>query len=112
LLEYLAVIDMNLPLKRSTSYTIVAFIALIEIGIIWWAADYNRPPGIEIMTIALMAGIIIACFILEQANKIGQGMTDERVALGNYKSALRTSQIFWTLTFSKYGGYDSNEESD
>ena len=150
---------MKLSLKRNTSYIIVAFIALIEIGIIWWAADYNRPPATELTTIALAAGIIIAYFILEQVNTVEPGMTDERLALVNYKSALRTLQIFWILTFSilltmiirfidferdvrrlifgpvfsqlimlvgiiflfvafriyyntKYGGYDSAEESD
>lgn len=150
---------MKFSIKRNTSYIIVAFIALIEIGVIWWAADYNRPPAMEITTIALAAGIITAYFILEQANKSEPGIIDERVALVNSKSALRTLQIFWILSFSillgtiirfidferdirriilgpifgqlimlvgiiflfvafriyynnKYGGYDSDEESD
>lgn len=150
---------MKLSMKKNNSYIIVAFIALIEIGIIWWAADYNRPPAMEIMTGALATGIIIAYFILDLANKNEPGATDERVALVNSKSALRTLQIFWLLSFSmllgsiirfidfsrdirreifgpifgqfimlvgviflfvafriyynsKYGGYDTDEESD
>ena len=152
-------ITMKLSIKRNTSYIIMAFIALIEIGVIWWAADYNRPPAMVITTFAIMAGIIIAYLVREMANKTEPGVVDERVELVNSKSALKTLQIFWILSFSillgsivrfidfnrdirreifgpifgqlimlvgiiflfvafrvyynsKYGGYDTDEESD
>ena len=150
---------MKLSMKKNTAYIIVAFIALIEIGIIWWAAEYNRPPAFEVTSLAITAGIIIAYFLIDIANKSEPGVVDERVELVNSKSALRTLQIFWILTFSmllativrfmdfekdirrvlfgpifsqllmlvgviflfvafrvyynnKYGGYDTDEESD
>lgn len=150
---------MKLSMKKNTAYIITAFIALIEIGVIWWATDYNRPPSMEILSVALAAGIIIAYFLMENAKKTEPKGTDERVELINSKSALRTLQIFWILSFSillvtiirfidfekdvrrvifgplfsqllmlvgiiflfvafrvyynnKYGGYDTDEESD
>lgn len=150
---------MKFTMKRNTSYIIVAFIALIEVGVIWWAAEYNRPPAFEVTTLALTVGIIVAYFLMDIARKTEPGGTDERVELVNSKSALRTLQIFWILSFSmllgtiirfidfsrdirreifgplfgqlimlvgiivlfvafriyynnKYGGYDSDEESD
>ena len=150
---------MKIRISRNISYIIVAFIALIEIGVIWWAADYNRPPAMEVTSLALTIGIVIAYFLMDLGKKTETGRRDERVELVNSKSALRTLQIFWIMSFSillasivrfidfsrdirraifgpifgqlimlvgviilfvafriyynnKYGGYDSDEESD
>lgn len=150
---------MNLSVKRNTFYIALALIALIEIGVIWWAVDYNMAPAMEVTTLSFVAGIIIIYFLRVLAEKTEPRGADERMDFINSKSALRTLQIFWLLSFamllgtlvrfvdfdrdlrmvifgpvfgqllmlvgviflfvafrfyynSKYGGYDTDEESD
>ena len=80
-------------MKRNTFYAIVSLIAIAVALIFWWGVNYNRPPGMEVVT----GSIIIAAFaIYLLRQKIDDAViSDEMISKINEKSALRSLQIFW-----------------
>ncbi|WFN37005.1 DUF2178 domain-containing protein [Methanomicrobium antiquum] len=85
-------------MKRNTFYAIVSLIAIAVALIFWWGVNYNRPPGMEVVT----GSIIIAAFaIYLLRQKIDDAViSDEMISKINEKSALRSLQIFWVGFFA------------
>ncbi len=78
-------------MKKNTFYLITGCIALVLLGILWFAVEVHRPLYVE------AAFIIAIAIIYLMRRKVDDLIEDERTIKITEKAAVRTFQVFWVV---------------
>ncbi|MDD1679756.1 MAG: DUF2178 domain-containing protein [Methanomicrobiales archaeon] len=80
-------------MKRNVFYVFAGIVALLEVGLLWFAIDLNN-------ALLIQAGLVVGIILVYLARRtVSDVIEDERSTLISQKSALRTLEIFWVIFF-------------
>ncbi|MDD4126512.1 MAG: DUF2178 domain-containing protein [Methanomicrobium sp.] len=85
-------------MRRNTFYIAASMIAILVALIFWWAVLYNKPEGMPVVTISVIAAAVFIYFLKQKIDDAV--ISDEMISRINEKSSLRSLQIFWVGFFA------------